>query len=108
MATNAAFNVYTPGTGSGGTVAAATADSTYTSVVGITRLWLKSTVDTQIRFGASAATTSVTTADIYLSAGVDYVFDLRSSMAAGGGDAGFKIQKLASASTGTLYWRSVG
>ncbi len=95
----AAVTVLTP-TGAG-SVAVATAASTFKSVAGMSRVWLKATVDTRVRF-ATSSSGSVTAGDIYLTAGVDYVYDTRPS------DAGFKCMKTSAASTGTLHFASVG
>lgn len=78
MATNYAVRVDLPGA-QATTIAVATAASTYTSLgtPHPARIWAKSSVDTYVR-GYGATETGPVTAGVsmYLSAGVDYVFDL--------------------------------
>ena len=95
----AAVNVYTPV--SAGSVASATAASTFKSVSANSRVWLKATVDTRVRF-ATSSSGSVTAGDIYLTAGTDYVFDVRGEI------TGFKCMKTSAASVGTLHFATVG
>lgn len=103
MASNAALNVYAPISSSSVTVGSAA--SSFKSLTGISRVWLKSTTDARIRFASSSSGT-VTAGDTYLTAGVDYVFDLRGAGASASADFGFKTIRVSS--NGTLYWSSVG
>ena len=92
MATNAAINVYAPTAEAGGTraVTSSTTSCTYASVSGSVRVWVKSTVDTQIRFSSSSADSACTAGDIYLTAGQDYVFDRKTP--GDGVDGGFRAK----------------
>lgn len=103
MATNAALNVYAPIASS--SVAVGSAASSFKSLTGISRVWMKATTDARVRFASSSSGT-VTAGDIYLSSGVDYVFDLRGAGAASTSDVGFKTIRVSS--NGTLFWASVG
>lgn len=111
MATNSAINVYAPTSTNKHTVA--TAACTTQSIGAVARVWMKSTVDARIRFG-SATNTTVTAGDIYLTGGLDYVFDIAglgaaavSGLSSAGRDTYFSTM-LVGSTTGTLYWAKAG
>lgn len=99
-----AVNIYAPTASS--SVAVATAASTFTSVAGATRVWVKSSVDAHINFGSPSACV-VTTTNVYITAGVDYVFDRKQVPSLTAPDAGFKV-KLRETTLGTVWYATVG
>lgn len=109
MSTNYAVRVNAPGgtVASGGAVAVVTAATTAASLAftdggsHATRIWIKADVDTLIHFGASTLSAPTTANSIWLTANVDYVFDLPQSI------TNARAKKKASASTGTLRWKTV-
>lgn len=101
MATNYQMRVNAPT--SNGTVSVATAAGTagLWAFNGAVRVWIKSPVDTQFRFGDSAVSAPATAA-LYFSAGQDYVLDVPSGVTNG------RVKLLTPADgASTLYWAQV-
>jgi len=95
-ATNYALRINAPTSTS--SKAVATAAVTAQSLGGAVRVWVKSTEDARIRFGASTVT--CTAGDIPLTADVDYVFDVTPGVT--------HFSSMRVATSGTIYWAKVG
>lgn len=104
MATNYAVRINAPSVAdrkAGITVT--TAASTYISLlqsgstIAVARIWIKSTAKTYLIF-TGAATATPTTTDMYLTADVDYVFDIPA------GTTRFRVK---GAAAGTAAWAVV-